>query len=583
VAPAGTLTNYTVSSTNGTLSVTAAALNVVANNASRAYGMANPPFTGTTTGIQNSDNITAIYSTTATPTSPVGTYPIVPTLVDPDHKASNYIITSNNGTLAVTNSTVPVILSIAPAGAGSVVITWTSVSNSVYRVQYKASLASTNWVSLAPDVVAAGGTASYTDHPAGAAQRYYRILFVSSAPFIAPVIQSIVGAGTPNVVITWSAVSNQVYRVQYKTSLSSTSWFNLAPDVTATNSTASFTDHPGAAAQRYYRVVLLSIVTPLTPLVVVANNASRGYGSANPVFSGTITGVQNGDNITATYTTTATASSPVGTYPITPSLADPNGKMENYIVSVTNGILTVTATTLTVAVNNASRTYGTTNPAFSGAIIGIQNGDNITATYASAATSASPLGGYPITPTLVDPTGKLANYTVSTTNGTLTVAPAPLSATADNASRPYGAANPIFTGSIVGVQNGDNITATYSTTATTSSPAGTYPIVPALVDPGSQLTNYTVTLNNGTLTVTGASAPTILSIARSSITNIIITWASVSNTVYRAQYKTSLTSTNWNDLAPDVTASASTASFTDQPGTDLQRFYRVVMNPLVAP
>ena len=50
-------------------------------------------------------------------------------------------------------------------------------------------------------------------------------------------------------------------------------------------------------------------------LTVTASNASRAYGAANPVFSGTIVGLQNGDNIMATYATTATASSPVGTYP----------------------------------------------------------------------------------------------------------------------------------------------------------------------------------------------------------------------------------------------------------------------------
>jgi hypothetical protein len=64
--------------------------------------------------------------------------------------------------------------------------------------------------------------------------------------------------------------------------------------------------------------------------------------------------------------------------------------------------------------------------------------------------------------------------------------------------------NPIFTGSITGIQNADNITATYSTTATPSSPVGTYPIVPSLVDPHSRLGNYVVTTNNGTLTVNWA-------------------------------------------------------------------------------
>ena len=126
-----------------------------------------------------------------------------------------------------------------------------------------------------------------------------------------------------------------------------------------------------------------------------------------------------------------------------------------------------------------------TNPVFSGTITGVQSGDNITATYATTATAASPVGRYLITPTLVDPNGKLGNYAVTITNGTLTVTPAALTVVANNASRPYGATNPVFSGTITGIQNGDNITATYATTATINSPAGTYPIVPSLVDPGT--------------------------------------------------------------------------------------------------
>ena len=77
--------------------------------------------------------------------------------------------------------------------------------------------------------------------------------------------------------------------------------------------------------------------------------------------------------------------------------------------------------------------------------------------------------------------------------------------TASNQSRPYGAANPALTGSLVGVQNGDNITAVYSTAANTNSPVGTYAIIPTLVDPDSKLTNYTVTTNSATLTVNPAA------------------------------------------------------------------------------
>ena len=237
---------------------------------------------------------------------------------------------------------------------------------------------------------------------------------------------------------------------------------------------------------------------------MAANNASRAYGATNPVFSGTITGIQNGDNITATYATTATVTSPVGTYPITPTLVDPSGKLTNYTVSQHQRHADGDGGGLTVAANNASRTYGATNPVFSGTITGIQNGDNITATYATTATVASPVGTYPITPTLVDPSGKLTNYTVTSTNGTLSVTAAALTVAANNASRTYGATNPVFSGTITGIQNGDNITATYATTATVASPVGRYPITPTLVDPNGKLTNYTVSSTNGTLSVTAA-------------------------------------------------------------------------------
>ena len=105
------------------------------------------------------------------------------------------------------------------------------------------------------------------------------------------------------------------------------------------------------------------------------------------------------------------------------------------------------------------------------------------------------------------------SYTGATTNVSLVVLPAPFIVTASDATRTYGAPNPAFVGTIVGVQNGDNITATYTCSATASSPPGQYPVVPSLIDPNNRLGNYTVTTNNGTLRVTCAAialSPTVL-------------------------------------------------------------------------
>lgn len=250
-------------------------------------------------------------------------------------------------------------------------------------------------------------------------------------------------------------------------------------------------------------------------LVVTVNNANRPYGSANPTFTGTITGLNPGDVITATYSTTATAASPVGDYPITATLSDPNNVLGNYTVSIVNGDLTVSTAPLTVTINNASRVYGNANPTLKGTISGLVNGDSITATY-SAVGATAPVGNSQITPVFSDPGAKLGNYTVTIIGGTLTITPAPLTVTAVGGSRVYGGVNP--TPTLSGLKNGDPITATI-TNPGAASPVGTYTITPVIVDPNLLIGNYTVTLKTATLSITKAP----LTITADSVTVILNT------------------------------------------------------------
>src|SRR5207237_438802 len=155
---------------------------------------------------------------------------------------------------------------------------------------------------------------------------------------------------------------------------------------------------------------------------------------------------------------------------IVPTLVDHDHKLGNYVVTSNNGKLTINPAPLTVTAADAGRLYGDPNPSFTGAITGIKNSDNITATYASAATAASAIGNYPIVPTLNDPDGKLGNYSVTNTPAKLTVNPAPLTVTAADANRLYGDPNPAFTGTTTGIKNADNITATYASAAAAASP-----------------------------------------------------------------------------------------------------------------
>jgi MBG domain (YGX type) len=100
-------------------------------------------------------------------------------------------------------------------------------------------------------------------------------------------------------------------------------------------------------------------------------------------------------------------------------------------------------------------------------------------------------------------TGNAGSCSTSNTQSTqtFTVTKPKLTVTCDNKSRDYGDANPPLTGTLTGVKNGDNITASYSTIATQSSNVGTYPITATLSDPGNKLPNYTVTNTAGTLTI----------------------------------------------------------------------------------
>lgn len=81
------------------------------------------------------------------------------------------------------------------------------------------------------------------------------------------------------------------------------------------------------------------------PLVVSPASFWRFALNSNPTLTGTLTGIRNGDAITATYATLANLFSSAGAYPITATLHDPTGKLANYAVTLNTGTLTVMALT----------------------------------------------------------------------------------------------------------------------------------------------------------------------------------------------------------------------------------------------
>jgi hypothetical protein len=128
-----------------------------------------------------------------------------------------------------------------------------------------------------------------------------------------------------------------------------------------------------------------------------------------------------------------------------------------------------------------------------------------------ASLTVASIGAGPHTVTAVYSGDALYNTSTSTA-APLSVAPAPLTVTAENKSRLFGAANPPLTATLSGFVLGQNLatsgvtgSASCTTTATTFSPGGGYPITCTV---GSlSAANYTfTTFVPGTLTVTYTGA-----------------------------------------------------------------------------
>lgn len=257
--------------------------------------------------------------------------------------------------------------------------------------------------------------------------------------------------------------------------------------------------------------VVQTFIVNTPDLTVKANDATKVYGTANPVFGGIITGFVNGETMAVVagapiFNTTATSGSPVGTYPIT--AAPGTLSASNYNLIFADGTLVITKATLTVTADDAIRMYGSPNPILGATMTGFVIGDSPAVVsglpaLATQADAGSPAGIYAITP--APGTLSATNYDFVFVDGTLTVRKAVLAVTAADVTRPYGAPNPSFTATMTGFQNGDTSAVvtgfpSFTTTATPGAPAGSYAIESGMGTLAAN--NYDFIFDNGILTIT---------------------------------------------------------------------------------
>ncbi len=552
----------------GRLTITPAALTVTytANPLSRLYGSANPGFTGTqnATGLVNGDTLagvtsgTAVYGTTATSGSNVGSYAINGSGLSAN--SANYTYTfvqaaGNATALSITPVSATITYTANPFsrlyGAANPTFTGTQsasglVNGDVKREDRMFYFTTCGWMIMNSNV----GTYGIVGSGLSANSGNYNFTFVQAAGnataytitqapvtviYSADFVSRLYGAANP--AFTGSQLALGLFNTDTLASVTTgtatysstaTSGSNVGNyALTGSGLSGNNSNYAFTFVQANSNAVALRIDPASAFITYTANPFSRFYGAANPTFTGTVgaSGLVNGDTLTsatsgtALFTSTATTGSNIGSYAINGSgLTATNGNYTfTFLQAAGNATaLTITPASLSVTADPLSRSYGAANPALTYKTTGLVNGDTLSGALATTATSGSNVGSYAITQ------GSLAassNYVLTFTGASLIINPASLvvTYTADPFSRLYGAANPAFTGaqSAAGLVNGDTLagvttgTAVYGSTATSGSNVGSYAITGSSLSGNSG--NYSFSFvqaggNATALSVTPASA-----------------------------------------------------------------------------
>ncbi len=495
--------NYTFVYVAGTDTIAPAPATITASSVTFSFGFPVPAVTPTYSGLTNGDTAAAtppICSTTATSSSSAGNYPTTCSGASDPNYTFNYV----NGVATITPGAAPVTVT-----ASSATITYGAAIPAI-TPSYSGFTGGQTTPATAPTctttATASSPAGTYPTTCSGAADPNFTFATVGGTVTIQKA-QVMVTASSDNV--TYGGTVHAV-----TPSYSGLVHGDIAPATAPTcSTTATSTSNVGAypsscsgAADPSYDFTYVNGSVNVTPAdaTVKASSGSLTYGGTVPAITASYTGLVNGDThpaTLATCSTTATPASPAGTYPSTCAGAGD----ANYTFSYTDGTVTVNRKAATITASSLTITYGSSVPAITPVYSGLVNGDTAAATAptcSTTATNTSSPSSYPTSCSgAADP-----GYTFGYVGGTLTINKAPVTVTASSATINQGDAPPAITASYSGFLNGQTLPATRptcSTTATSSSPAGTYPSVCS----GAADPNYTFTAVNGTVTVT-AGLPT---------------------------------------------------------------------------
>ncbi len=236
------------------------------------------------------------------------------------------------------------------------------------------------------------GTIAASSYPAGVGAT-----FAGDASYVASAGSALLTITAASQTISFPALSNQTYGAADYT-IAGTASSGLAVSFSATGACSvaagtstvhltgagSCTVTASQAGNGNYSAatpVKQSFSIAKATLVISVDNKAKVYGTANPTFTYTASGLANkSDTISGvSFSTTAVTNSPVGSYNVTASGASVSGSdAASYTIAYRTGTLAVVQATLKITANSTSKVYGTSNPAFSYTISGLTAGDTIT-------------------------------------------------------------------------------------------------------------------------------------------------------------------------------------------------------------
>ncbi|MGA2180726.1 MAG: YDG domain-containing protein, partial [Verrucomicrobiota bacterium] len=350
-----------------------------------------------------------------------------------------------------------------------------------------------------------------------------------------------------------------------------------------TLSVSAYTVNDGNDGNNYTVSTVAStagVINPATLTITAAVNTKTYDGMTSASATPTTSGLQGSDSVTGLAETYDTKNAGTDkTLSVSAYTVNDGNSGNNYTVSTvasTAGVINKAVLTITAAAN--TKTYDCSTFALATPMVsGLQGSDSVSGLAETYDTKNTGTGKtLNVSAFTVNDGNAGGNYTVSSIANTAgVITPATLTVAADNKSKICGLPNPPLTASYNGFVGGDNTNvlsspAVLSTTATTTSGAGKYPITVG----GAAAANYTIQDVNGTLLVISAPQLAGAKVSVNGMDQFVVSYPTIAGQTYQLEYTTDLLS-KWTPLGTPFAGTDGIVAVTNSMSAIPQCFFRV--------